>query len=66
MSRPTGIRWEPGRVMLSRYAFAWPYLGCYPAAELAWMLLTPRAQATMTAWASTNVANLEYEPSGWA
>jgi hypothetical protein len=34
------------------------------AAELAWVLLTPRAQAALTAWASTNVANLEHEPIG--
>ena len=52
-----GIRWGPGRVMFSRHAFAWAYLGCYLAAELAWVLLTPHAQATLTAWASTNVAN---------
>ena len=50
--------------MLGRYAFAWAYLGCYLAAGLTWALLTPRAQATLTAWASTNVANLEHEPIG--
>ena len=50
--------------MFRRYAFAWAYLGCYLAAELVWVLLTPRAQATLTAWASTNVANLEHEPIG--
>jgi len=50
--------------MLRRCAFAWAYLGCYLAAELDWVLLTPRAQATLTAWASTNVANLEHEPIG--
>ena len=50
--------------MLRRCAFAWAYLGCYLAAELVWVLLTPRAQATLTAWASTNVANLEHEPIG--
>jgi Rhomboid-like protein len=50
--------------MFSRYAFAWAYLGCYLAAELAWVLLTPHAQATLAAWASTNVANLEREPVG--
>ena len=64
MSRSAGIRWEPGRVVLSRYAFAWVYLGCYLGAELVWVLLTPHAQATLTAWASTNVANLEHEPVG--
>jgi hypothetical protein len=50
--------------MFRRYAFAWAYLACYLAAELAWVLLTPRAQATLTAWASTSVANLEHEPVG--
>jgi hypothetical protein len=64
MSWSAGIRWGSGRVMLSRYAFAWAYVGCYLAAELAWVLLTPHAQATLTAWASTNVANLEHEAVG--
>ena len=50
--------------MFRRYAFAWAYLGCYLAAELVWVLLTPHAQVTLTAWASTNVANLEHEPIG--
>ena len=50
--------------MFYRYAFAWAYLACYLAAELLWVLLTPRGQTTLTAWASTNVANLEHEPIG--
>jgi hypothetical protein len=41
MSRSAGISWGPGRVVLRRYAFAWAYLGCYLAAEFAWVLLTP-------------------------
>jgi hypothetical protein len=64
MSTPSGIRWGYGRVVFRRYAFAWVYLGCYLAGELVWVLLTPRAQAALTAWASTNVANLEHEPVG--
>jgi hypothetical protein len=64
MSSPAGVVWRPDRVMFRQYAFAWAYLGCYLAAELVWVLLTPRAQATLTAWASTNVANLEHEPIG--
>jgi len=52
------------RTGIRRYAFAWAYLTCYLAAELVWVLLTPRAQVTLTAWASTNVANLEHEPIG--
>jgi hypothetical protein len=35
-----------------------------PAGGPVWVLLTPRAQATLTAWASTNVANLEHEAVG--
>jgi hypothetical protein len=50
--------------MFGRCAFAWAYLACYLAAGLTRALLTPRAQATLTAWASTNVANLEHEPIG--
>ena len=57
-------RWRPDRAVFGRYAFAWAYLGCYLAAGLTWALLTPRAQAALTAWASTNVANLEHEPVG--
>jgi hypothetical protein len=64
MSSPTGVRWPFDRVMFRRYAFAWAYLACYLAAELVWVLLTRHAQATLTAWASTNVANLEHEPIG--
>src|SRR5215467_14405805 len=64
MSLPAGVRWRAGRVMVRRYAFAWAYLGCYLAAELVWVLLTPHAQAMLTAWASTNVANLEHEAVG--
>jgi hypothetical protein len=64
MSSPAGVRWRPDRVMFGRYAFAWAYLACYLAAEFVWVLLTPHAQATLTAWASTNVANLEHEPIG--
>jgi Rhomboid-like protein len=64
MSPSAGVRWRPGRVMFRRCAFAWAYLCCYLAAELVWGLLTPHAQATLTAWASTNVANLEHEPVG--
>jgi hypothetical protein len=64
MSSPAGVRWRLDRTMFRRYAFAWAYLACYLAAELIWALLTPHAQATLTGWASTNVANLEHEPIG--
>src|SRR5579863_5458401 len=64
MSSSAGARSRLDRAMSGRSAFAWAYLGCYLAAGLAWALLAPRAQATLTAWASTNVANLEHEPIG--
>jgi hypothetical protein len=64
MSSPAGVRWRLDRAMFRRYAFAWAYLACYLAAELIWALLTPHARATLTGWASTNVANLEHEPIG--
>jgi hypothetical protein len=52
------------RVLLRRYGFAVAYLACFAAAELAYTLLDPGAQARLIAWASTNVANLEHEPIG--
>jgi len=50
--------------MLRRYAFACAYLACYLVAEFVYVLLDPHAQAALTAWASTDVANLEHEPVG--
>ena len=50
------------RGAFGRYAFAWVYLACYLVADLIFVLLNPHAQAALTAWASTNVANLEHEP----
>ena len=50
--------------MYRRYAFACAYLGCYLITEAVYVLLNPHAQAALTAWASTNVANLEREPAG--
>jgi hypothetical protein len=52
------------RVLLRRYGFAVAYLVGFVAAELAYTLLDPGAQARLIAWASTNVANLEHEPVG--
>jgi hypothetical protein len=48
----------------TRYGFAWAYLACFVAVELAYTLLNPDAQARLIAWASTNVTNLEHEPAG--
>src|SRR5271168_2848861 len=46
------------------FAFAWTYLACFAVTDLVFVLLSPHAQAALTAWASTNVANLEHEPAG--
>jgi len=50
--------------MVRRYAFACAYLTCYLVAEVVYVLLNPHTQTALTAWASTNVANLEHEPAG--
>src|SRR3974377_1654073 len=50
--------------MSGRYAFACAYLACYLVAEVVYVLLSPSAQAALTAWSSTNVANLEHDPAG--
>jgi hypothetical protein len=47
-----------------RYAFAWCYLACFAVTDLVFVLLSSHAQAALTAWASTSVANLEHEPIG--
>jgi hypothetical protein len=51
-------------IVTSRNAFAWVFLAGYLLAEFVYVLLTPHAQAALTAWASTNVANLEHDPAG--
>jgi hypothetical protein len=48
----------------TRYAFAWCYLACFVLTDLVFASLTPPGQAALTAWASTNVANLSREPVG--
>jgi hypothetical protein len=52
------------RLAFGRYAFAWAYLACFAVTDLTFVLLSPHGQAALTAWASTNVANLEHEPVG--
>jgi hypothetical protein len=52
------------RLAFARYAFAWAYLACFAVTDLTFVLLSPHGQAALTAWASTNVANLEHEPIG--
>ena len=55
----------PGaRGVLRRYAAAWTYLGCFVAFQIVYAFMGPHTQAALTAWASTNVANLEHDPVG--
>jgi Rhomboid-like protein len=56
---------EAGRPMMKRRdAFAAAYLACFAITGLVYAALSPRAQAALTSWASTSVANLEHEPAG--
>jgi Rhomboid-like protein len=50
--------------MFRRYAVAWCYLGAFLIVEVVYAALSPHAQAALTNWASTSVANLEHEPIG--
>ncbi len=52
------------RAGFARYGFATGYLACFVVANLVFALLRPPAQAAVSAWASTSVANLEHEPIG--
>jgi len=63
--RQTGPETRPGpRPGNGRYAVACTYLAGYLLTELVYVQLTPSAQASLTAWATTSVANLEHEPVG--
>ncbi len=51
---------------VTRYAFAWGYLICFGVTGVVFTALTPHGQAALTAWASTNVANLTRgRPARW-
>jgi hypothetical protein len=52
-----------GRVF-SRYAVTWLYLAGFSATMIVYTLLPDRDQATLLAWASTSVHNLEHHPVG--
>lgn len=52
------------RSLLTRYAVAWAYFMGFVIAELVFAALSPRQRAAVTAWASTNVANLHHDPIG--
>ena len=55
------VRTGPGN---GRYAVACTYLAVYLIAEIIYVQLTPSARASLTAWATTSVSNLEHEPVG--
>src|ERR1700677_1867456 len=46
------------------FAFAWAYLACFAVTDLVFVLLSPHAQAALTAWPRTSVATLKHEPVG--
>ncbi len=50
------------RASLARYAAAWTYLAAFIVAEIVYSLLPAQSQATVLAWASTNVHNLARDP----
>ncbi len=52
------------RTVFTSYAVAWVYLIGFVIAEIIYAPLSPRAQAAVTAWASTNVHNLGRDPVG--
>src|ERR1700722_13047073 len=63
--RQTGPETRPGpRPGNGQYAVACTYLAGYLLTELVYVQLTPSARASLTAWATTSVANLEHEPVG--
>jgi hypothetical protein len=49
---------------LRRYAAAWTFLVVFVIFQIGYALLSPAAQASFTAWASTSVVNLEHDPVG--
>ncbi|MFC9972063.1 rhomboid-like protein [Spirillospora sp. NPDC127200] len=49
---------------LRGHAAAWGYIGALGAAEAAYALLDEEHRAAVTAWASTNLANLADHPAG--
>jgi hypothetical protein len=58
--RPVSAR----SAVFTRYAVAWCYLAAFCAADLVYALLPDRDQASVLAWASTNVHNLAHDPVG--
>jgi len=60
----TGIPASALRGALARHATAWLFLAGVCAAEITDDLLPSRDRATLLAWASTSVHNLEHHPIG--
>lgn len=47
-----------------RYAVAWAFLAVYCVSAIGYAALSPRAQAALAGWSSTNVHNLRAHPIG--
>jgi hypothetical protein len=59
-----GMRERITRSVFRRYAVTWLYLAAVCAAEIAYVLLSPSAQAAVLRGASTSVYNLQHDPVG--
>ena len=71
LPRPPRIRAVPARAIRAarglasrRFALAWAFAGMYGVSAIVYTALTPRAQAVLVGWSSTNVHNLRTEPAG--
>jgi Rhomboid-like protein len=52
------------RTIITSYAVAWLYLAGFVIAAVVYAAVSPRYQAAITAWASTNFHNLGHDPAG--
>ena len=52
------------RTIVTSYAVAWLYLAGFVVAAVVYAVVSPRRQAALTAWASTNVHHLGHDPVG--
>ena len=52
------------RTIIASYAVAWLYLAGFVVAAVVYAVVSPRDQAAITSWASTNVHNLGHDPAG--
>ncbi|HEY7143871.1 MAG TPA: rhomboid-like protein [Streptosporangiaceae bacterium] len=58
------MRWLPLRVIFTRYAVAWAYLGLFVLTSVVCHALPGSGRAAVISWASTSVHNLEHHPAG--